>query len=162
MPDEFVDLEYDLHRVEASRGVLELAVRQLRAFARCVTASKSEADELVEDALMLFLAEDRVLRECQACFAQLLNVFRRVQGRGSIFQLSRVTADREYVSFLQLPLPEREVAALVLSGGMTEATAADLLGLTAAQAKTLLQSARRKLGSTRLPEWPFLPASGSD
>ena len=162
MPDEFVDLEYDLHRVEASRGVLELAVRQLRAFARCVTASKNEADELVEDALMLFLSEDRVLRECQACFAELLDVFRRVHGRGSIFQMSRVTADREYTGFMLLTLSEREVAALVLSGGMSEAKAADLLGLNAAQAHTMLQSARRKLGSTRLPEWPFLPTSGSD
>ncbi|MFN3608427.1 MAG: hypothetical protein ACK4Y9_05125, partial [Hyphomonas sp.] len=69
MPDEFVDLEYDLHRVEASRGVLELAVRQLRAYARCITANKAEADEMVEDTLMLFLAEDRILRHCETCFA---------------------------------------------------------------------------------------------
>lgn len=72
MPDEYIDLEYDLHRVEASRGVLEMAVRQLRAFARCITANKTEADELVEDTLMLFLAEDRILRECNHCFVELL------------------------------------------------------------------------------------------
>ncbi|ABI76383.1 hypothetical protein HNE_3144 [Hyphomonas neptunium ATCC 15444] len=162
MPDEFVDLEYDLHRVEASRGVLEIAVRQLRAFARCMTASKSEADELVEDTLMLFLAEDRVLRECDTCFAELLEVFRRVHGRTVLIQASRGAPDKEYAGFMQIALPEREVAALVIGGGMMPAQAAELLKLSPTQTEALLETARRKLGPTSLPEWPFLPASASE
>lgn len=160
MPDEYIDLEYDLHRVEASRGVLELAVRQLRAFARCVTANKSEADELVEDTLMLFLAEDRVLRHCDTCFAQLLEVFRRVYGRTALIQASRGVPDKEYAGFMQIALPEREVAALVIGGGMTASHTAELLGLSLAEVQLLLESGREKLGLVHLPEWPFMPAGG--
>lgn len=156
MPDEYVDLEYDLHRVEAGRGVLELAVRQLRAFARCVTASRTEADDLVEDTLMLFLAEDRVLRECETCFAELLEVFRRVYSRIALIQAARTVPEREYAGFMQLALPEREVAALALSGDMSARHTADLLGLTLAETEALLEAVRQKLGADTLPRWPFL------
>ena len=162
MPDEYIDLEYDLHRVEASRGVLELAARQLRAFARCVTANRTEADELVEDTLMLFLAEDRVLRESDTCFAQLLDVFRRVHARVALAQPARIPTDKDYAGYMQLALAEREMAALVIGGGMTTAQAADLLQLTEAEAELLLENVKRKPGSANLPEWPFLPAGGSD
>lgn len=168
MPDEFVDLEYDLHRVEADRGVLELAVRQLRAFARCITANKTEADELVEDTLMLFLAEDRILRECDRCFAELLGVFRRVHSGVALVQGARAAPEREYAGFMQLALAERELAALVISGGMSVSTGAELLEMSLAEAEFLLQGVQRKLGSVTLPEWPFIataseyPASGED
>lgn len=160
MPDEYIDLEYDLHRVEASRGVLELAARQLRAFARCITANKTEADELVEDTLMLFLAEDRVLRHCDTCFAQLLEVFRRVYGRTALIQASKGIPDKEYVGFMQIALPEREVVALVIGGGMSASHTAGLLGLSLNEVHTLLETAREKLGSVQLPEWPFMPSGG--
>jgi len=156
MPDEFVDLEYDLRRVEASRGVLELAVRQLRAFAKCVTANRIEADELVEDALMLFLAEDRILRECDACFAELVEVFRRVHARVALIQVSRTSPDKEYAALIHLSLPEREVAALVMGAGMSLPQAAGLLGLPLIDIEVLLQCARSKLGTASLPEWPLM------
>lgn len=162
MPDEFVDLEYDLHRVEASRGVLELAVRQLRAYARCITANKAEADEMVEDTLMLFLAEDRILRHCETCFAQLLDVFRRVHGRAARIQASRSTPDRDYAGFLMVPLPEREVVALMIGGGFSAPQSAALLGLTPTDVQALFENACRRLGSTRLPEWPFVPGGAND
>lgn len=162
MPDEFVDLEYDLHRVEARRGVLELAVRQLRAFARCLTANRTEADDLVEDTLMLFLAEDRILRESEACFAELLVVLRRVQPRAGLIQLSRSAAEPDYAAFLTLPMPEREVAALVISGGMSASHAAELLELPLPEVENLLQSAITRLEGARLPEWPFLPTGGNE
>lgn len=161
MPDEFVDLEYDLNRVEASRGVLELAVRQVRAFARCVTANKSEADELVEDTLMLFLAEDRVLREPGTCFEQLLEVFRKVHARALSLNASRGAPDREHAVFLQLPLAEREVAALVMEGGMSLSHAAGLLRLSLHEAQALLEKAQSKIGLNPLPEWPLLPPVGN-
>ena len=157
MPDEFVDLEYDLHRVEASRGVLELAVRQLRAFALCLTASRTEADDMVEDTLMLFLAEDRILRESDTCFAELLDVFRRVHGRASLIQASRAQPERLFASYLQLPMPEREVAALVIGGGMSPCQAAELLRIPDTEAERLAESARRRPCAASLPEWPFLP-----
>ncbi len=162
MPDEFIDLEYDLHRVEASRGVLELAVRQLRAFALCLTSSRTEADDMVEDTLMLFLAEDRILRESDACFAELLDVFRRVHGRATLIQGARPQPERLYASYLQLPMPEREVAALVMGGGMTPQLAASLLKMPVAEAERLVDSIRRRPGSASLPEWPFLPAGSTD
>lgn len=162
MPDEFIDLEYDLHRVEASRGVLELAARQLRAFARCLTANRTEADDMVEDTLMLFLAEDRILRESDACLSDLLDVFRRVNSRAALIQTTKATADKAYVAYLQFPMPEREVAALVMGGGMSVSQTAVLLRLSPADVETLLDSVRRKLGSATLPEWPFLPAGSND
>lgn len=160
MPDEYIDLEYDLHRVEASRGVLEMAVRQLRAFARCITANKTEADELVEDTLMLFLAEDRILRECNHCFAELLEVFRRVHSRAALIQTSRISPERPYTGYMQLALPERELAALVMGGGISVSTAAGLLGLSLVEAECIHDSVRCKLGSMSLPEWPFIAGAG--
>lgn len=162
MPDEFIDLEYDLHRVEASRGVLELAVRQLRAFALCLMSSRTEADDMVEDTLMLFLAEDRILRESDACFAELLDVFRRVHGRAMLIQGAGPPPERQYAGYLQLPMPEREVAALVIGGGMTLHLAAGLLKIPAQEAERLLDSLRRRPGSSSLPEWPFLRAGSTD
>ena len=162
MPDEFIDLEYDLHRVEASRGVLELAVRQLRAFAVCLTASRTEADDMVEDTLMLFLAEDRILRESDTCFAELLDVFRRVHGRATLVQTPRLQPERQYASYLQLPMPEREVAALVMGGGMSPHQAADLLKMPEAEVAGLVESTRLRPGSASLPEWPFLPAGSTE
>lgn len=162
MPDEFVDLEYDLHRVEARRGVLELAVRQLRAFARCLTANRAEADDLVEDTLMLFLSEDRILRESEACFAELLVVLRRVQPRADLIQLSRSAPEQDYAPFLSLPLPEREVAALVISGGMSAFHAGELLELPLTDIERLLDSAITRLAGRRLPEWPFLSTGGNE
>jgi hypothetical protein len=162
MPDEFVDLEYDLHRVEASRGVLELAVRQLRAFALCLTASRTEADDMVEDTLMLFLAEDRILRESDTCFAELLDVFRRVHGRAALIQAHRPQPERQYAGYLQLPMQEREVAALVMGGGMSAHQAAGLLKMPGAEAERLVESIRRRPGLASLPEWPFLPAGATD
>lgn len=156
MPDEYVDLEYDLRRVEASRGVLELAVRQLRAFAKCVTANRTEADELVEDTLMLFLSEDRILNECETCFAELLEVFRRVHARVALIQTSRTSPDKEYAALLQLALPEREVAALVLGAGMSVSQAAGLLGLSPVEIEVLLESVQPKLGAASLAEWPLM------
>ena len=156
MPDEYIELEYDLHRVEASRGVLEIAVRQLRAFARCITANKTEADELVEDTLMLFLAEDRILRECDHCFAELLEVFRRVHSRAALIQTSHPVPEHEYAGYMKLALPERELAALVMGGGMNMSTAAGLLGMSLAEAECIQSTIRRKLGAASLPEWPFI------
>jgi hypothetical protein len=162
MPDEFIDLEYDLHRVEASRGVLELAVRQLRAFALCLTASRTDADEMVEDTLMLFLAEDRILRESDTCFAELLDVFRRVHGRATLFQGARPQPDRQYASYLQLPMREREVAALVMGGGMSAHQAADLLKMPEADVARLAESIRSRTVSASLKVWPFLPAGSTE
>lgn len=156
MPDEYVDLEYDLHRVEASRGVLEMAARQLRAFALCITANRTEADELVEDTLMLFLAEDRILRECDRCFAELLEVFRRVHSRAALMPASRPAPEHLYAGYMQLALPERELAALVMGGGISVSTAAGLLGISPAQAECIHDAIRCKLGAVSLPEWPFI------
>lgn len=161
MPDEYIDLEYDLHRVEASRGVLEMAVRQLRAFARCITGNKTEADELVEDTLMLFLAEDRILRECDHCFAELLEVFRRVHSRAALIQPSRPSPEQQYAGYMKLALLERELAALVMGGGIRMSTAADILGMSLAEAECIHCSIQCKLGAASLPEWPFI-AGASD
>ncbi|MBY9066417.1 hypothetical protein K1X12_05880 [Hyphomonas sp. WL0036] len=158
MPDEYVELEYDQQRLAASRGVLELAVRQLRAFARCATGSVNEADELVEDALMLFLAEDRVVDEAGACFAELLRMFRTAYERNDALLAGRVTPDDQLATLMQLTLPEREIAALCLGAGMTAEQAATLLEIPNEDAMCLLEGCRSKLRVQDIPEWPFTPA----
>lgn len=161
MPDEFVDLEYDHRRVEASRGVLELAVRQLRAFARCVTGNRAKADALVEDTLMLFLAEDRILNECETCFADLVDVFRRVNSGISPVAAASPAPDADYTGLMRLPVPEREVAALIDGAGMTPAQAADILGLSELDAVKLMSNAKAQLGDRPLPDWPFISGIGA-
>ena len=157
MPDEFVDLEYDHRRLEASRGVLELAVRQLRAFARCVTGNRARADVLVEDTLLLFLAEDRILNECETCFADLVDVFRRVSAGVSPVSSASPAPDAAYAAMMRLPLAEREVAALMKGAGMTAAQAGEILGLTELDAAALMANAGAQLGDRPLPDWPFIP-----
>ena len=158
MPDEFVDLEYDQQRLEASRGVLELAVRQLRSFARCITGNRSEADELVEDTLMLFLAEDRFLREAGSCFAELLSVFRRVHARSTSLSPSRTPPEPQYAALMQLSLAEREMAALCMGAGISACQAGDILEIPSADAEALFGAARARLQPSDIPEWPFTPA----
>lgn len=161
MPDEFADFEYDQQRLEASRGVLELAVRQLRAFARCVSGNRAEADELVEDTLMLFLSEDRVLGEAGACFGELLKIFRNTQLRTETFQASNTTPDPEFAALMHFGLPEREVAALCLGAGMTAESAAPMLEITTEDAQRMLEECRARLRVEDIPEWPFMPAPQS-
>lgn len=161
MPDEFVDLEYDHRRVEASRGVLELAVRQLRAFARCVTGNRAKADALVEDTLMLFLAEDRILNESNSCFADLVDVFRRVNAGVSPVSSASPAQDADYAAIMRLPVAAREVAALIKGASMTPAQAADILGLTELDAESLMANAKAQLGDRPLPDWPFIPGIGA-
>lgn len=161
MPDEFIDLEYDNQRVEASRGVLELAVRQLRAFARCVTGNRAKADALVEDTLMLFLAEDRILNECETCFADLVDVFRRVNAGISPLATASPLPDADYTALLRLPVAEREAIALIDGAGLAPAQAADILGIPELDAVQLMANAKAQLGDRPLPDWPLITGFGA-
>ena len=161
MPDEFVDLEYDSQRVEANRGVLELAARQLRAFARCLIGNRADADGLVEDTLMLFLAEDRMHCETDACFAELLEVFRRVNGRLPLSAVSRKAPDEDFADIMKLSLAEREIASLILGARMPVFQAAGILQMTPSEAEALLEKARAGLGDGKLPDWEFIPGLGA-
>lgn len=161
MQDEYADPEYDRQCIEASRGVLELAVRQLRAFARFVTIDQNQADELVEDTLLLFLADDRVLCDADACFAELLRFFRKTHARMTATVTEGRVAGSGYGAMLLLTVPEREVAALCISARMGVGQAADLLCLCPEEAGRLLKSGRSKLEFDAVPDWPFRGAGSA-
>lgn len=156
--DEFHELDYEHHRIQASRGVLEQAARQLRSFARWVTGCRVESDELVEDTLTLFLAKDRVLTDHMLCFADLLMLFRRLYQAPD--DLASTTEQAQWVTVLSLP--EREVSALVIGAGLDLAEAAELLGLSPEQARPMLDHVRILIltGQLTLPDW-LLPAETS-
>jgi len=156
MAEEFLDLDYDQHQVAATRGVLELAARQLRAFARGVTASRMEADQLVEDTLLLYLSEDRDLQDCEACFTDLVDVFRRVCAGRSASPHFGAAPDPGYAGVLLLTMPEREVAVMVIGGNIALKETARMLRLDLAEADRLLKNAREKLGEAGIPLWPFV------
>lgn len=156
MPEEFIDFDYDNRRVESDRGVLELAARHLRAFARYVTTGDAEADTLVEDTLLLFLAEDQAHETLGTCFAQLLSIFRRVRTR-PLTSSPSADVSVDYASLMRLSPAEREVVALVLGAGLMPAQAAALLRIEPSEAERLLDSARAAIGDGSVPVWPLLP-----
>lgn len=161
MQDEYADPEYDRQCIAASRGVLELAVRQLRAFARFVAIDQNQADELVEDTLLLFLADDRVLCDADACFAELLSFFRKTHARMPVTETEGLVSGAGYGAMLLLTIPEREIAALCISARMGVGQAAGLLCLCPEEAVRLLESGRSKLEFEAVPGWPFRGAGGA-
>lgn len=162
MPDEFIDLEYDRQAVEADRGVLELAVRHMRAFARYVTGNRGEADALVEDSLLLYLAEDRVLSQAGSCFTDLLGVFRRVRARLPMAYAGSQPPEPDFAALMTLPLEAREAAALVFGAGLPVARAARLLQISGEEAESLIDVVRCRIGAEGVPSWPFLAGALAD
>lgn len=132
-----------------SRSVLavEKVLRKVRAFACLVIGNRIEADEIVEDALTLYLATDPEPEEADAAYAYLVSAVRRLMRTSGARSRRNSDLDAALAPLLDLPLETREVAALHLGAGLPVIETATLLGLTPGETSIRLGIVRQSIGA---------------
>ncbi len=142
------------HRRSAEESATELqtamavekVLRKVRAFTCLVIGNRVEADEIVEDALILYLATDPEPGDAEDCGAYMISAVRRLMRTSGARARRGADLDAALEPLLQLPLETREVAALHLGAGMTIHDAAALLGISAGEAGERLGVVRDAIG----------------
>ncbi len=125
---------------------VEKALRKVRAFARFVIGNRAEGDELVEDALTLYLSTDPEPDQCDESYAYLVRAVQRVLRTSGAAARRPADLDSMFTPLLKLPLETREIAALHLGAGMPAEEIAHLLGITAAETAAGLGMTRAAMG----------------
>ncbi len=125
---------------------VEKILRKVRAFARLVIGNKAEADEIVEDALILYLSTDPEPDEAERSYAFLIDAVRRLLRTSGTGLRREPDLDDDLKPLLQLPLQTREIAALHLGAGLAVEEVAVLLGIPADTAASELGEARTTIG----------------
>lgn len=125
---------------------VEKILRKVRAFARMVIGNKAEADEIVEDALILYLSTDPDPDEADQSYTFLIDAVRRLFRTSGTGVRRDPDLDEGLAPLLHLPLQTREIAALHLGAGLSVGDAALLLGITPEAASIDLSIARTAIG----------------
>jgi hypothetical protein len=126
---------------------VEKVIRKVRAFTSMVVGNRVEADEIVEDALILYLATDPEPEESDKSYAYLITAVRRLMRTYGAQARRGSDLDPALVPLLQLPLDTREIAALHLGAQLSLADTASLLGLTPEEATAGLVAVRQTIGA---------------
>lgn len=125
---------------------IEKVLRKVRAFACLVIGNRADADEIVEDALILFLATDPEPDETDGACAHLIAGVRRLL-RTTRARARRVTdLDLALAPLLHLPLETREISALHLGAGFGVQDIAQLLGIAPEEVLGSLETVRKVIG----------------
>jgi DNA-directed RNA polymerase specialized sigma24 family protein len=136
------DSSIELTTVVAVEGVL----RKVRVFARFAVGNRAEADELVEDALVLYLSTDPDPAAANQAFGVLVANVRRMLRRPE----ARVRRDGDLDPALApvgaLPLDVREIAGLHLGVGLPVADLQRHAELPAAEVLAALIAVREAIG----------------
>ncbi len=125
---------------------VEKVLRKVRAFACLVIGNRVEADEIVEDALILYLSTDPEPGEVDGCCAYMISAVRRLMRTTGARARRGSDLDQALEPLLLLPLETRETAALHLGAGMPVGEVAELLGISAEEATERLEAMRRAIG----------------
>ncbi len=125
---------------------VEKVLRKVRAFTCLVIGNRVEADEIVEDALILYLATDPEPNETDGAYPYLIAAVRRLLRTTGTRARRGTDLDQALAPLLDLPLETREIAALHLGAGFAIAESASLLGLTADEAVAGLDTVRLAIG----------------
>lgn len=126
---------------------VEKVLRKVRAFTCLVIGNRVEADEIVEDALILYLATDPEQEEADASCTYLITAVRRLLRTSGARARRGTDLEQALAPLLKLPLDIREIAALHLGAGMSVAETAALLGLTPQEATAGLMIVRQAIGA---------------
>lgn len=126
---------------------VEKVLRKVRAFTGLVIGNRVEADEMVEDALILYLATDPEPDDSDLAFAFLIETVRRLLRNSGARARRGMDLDIALAPLLQLPLEIREIAALHLGSGLSMAGTAALLGITAQETADSLIAVRAAIGA---------------
>lgn len=125
---------------------VEKVLRKVRAFTCLVIGNRVEADEIVEDALILYLATDPEPNETDDAYPYLIAAVRRLLRTTGARARRGADLDQALAPLLDLPLETREIAALHLGAGFAIAETASLLGLAADEVVAGLDIVRRAIG----------------
>lgn len=125
---------------------VEKILKKVRAFACLVIGNRIEADEIVEDALILYLSTDPDPREADGSYAYMITAVRRLLRTMGARARRGSDLDAALAPLLQLPLETREIAALHLGAGLAVPDAANLLGITSEEAVIGLEAVRKAIG----------------
>jgi len=139
-PDEHSEVE--LQTVMAVEKVLH----KVRAFTCLVIGNRVQADEIVEDALILYLATDPEPNETDGAYPYLIAAVRRLLRTTGARARRGADLDQALAPLLQLPLETREIAALHLGAGFAVQDTARLLGIALEEAVTGLETVRKAIG----------------
>ena len=126
---------------------VEKVLRKVRAFARFVIGNRAEGDELVEDALTLYLSTDPDPNQADASYAYLVRAVRRVLRTSCAAPRQGSDLDETFAPLLDLPLDIREIAGLHLGAGLAVDDIASFLEITPEDAVAGLDAARAAIGS---------------
>lgn len=131
-----------------SRSVLavEKILRKVRAFACLVIGNRLEADEIVEDALTLYLATDPEPEAADEAFAYMVSAIRRLIRTSGARSRRSTDLDAALAPLLQLPFDIREVAALHLGAGLSVQETAATLGYSTGETSVMLGAVRQAIG----------------
>lgn len=126
---------------------VEKALRKVRAFARFVIGNRAEGDELVEDALTLYLSTDPEPDQCAESYTYLVRAVQRVLRTSGAVARRPTDLDSMFTPLLKLPLETREIAALHLGAGMPADEISYLLEITPAETAAGLGMTRAAIGA---------------
>jgi DNA-directed RNA polymerase specialized sigma24 family protein len=126
--------------------VVEKVLRKVRAFTCLVIGNRVEADEIVEDALILYLSTDPEPNETEGAYPYLIATVRRLLRTSGARARRGPDLDQALAPLLQLPLETREIAALHLGAGFAVADTARLLEIPPEEALAGLETVRKAIG----------------
>lgn len=127
-------------------GAVEKVLRKVRAFTCLVIGNRVEADEIVEDALILYLSTDPDPHEADDSGAYLIQAVRRLLRTTGARARRGTDLDQALAPLLDLPLEIREIAALHLGIGLPVAESAALLEISPEEAVAALNTVREAIG----------------
>lgn len=125
---------------------VEKALRKVRAFTCLVIGNRVEADEIVEDALILYLSTDPDADDAEQACAYMIAAVRRLLRTSGARARRGVDLEQALSPLLDLSLDIREIAALHLGAGFSASETAVLLGLDIAEVAAALDAVRGAIG----------------
>lgn len=131
---------------------VEKVLRKVRAFTCLVTGNRAEADEIVEDALILYLSTDPDPDEADVSYRYLISAVRRLMRTTGNRARRGTDLEPELMPLLDLPIERREIAALHLGAGLGVDEVSMLLDMPTGDVLLELSEVRRVIGSETFDE----------
>lgn len=125
---------------------VEKVLRKVRAFTCLVTGNRAEADEIVEDALILYLSTDPDPEEAENSYRYLIAAVRRLMRTAGARARRGTDLEPELMPLLNLPIERREIAALHLGAGLGVDEVASMLEIAEGDVLLELAAARAAIG----------------
>lgn len=125
---------------------VEKVLRKVRAFTCLVTGNRAEADEIVEDALILYLSTDPDPEEAENSYRYLIAAVRRLMRTTGTRARRGMDLEPALMPLLNLPIERREIAALHLGAGLGVEDMAALLEIAPGDVLLELAAVRAAIG----------------